>query len=135
MAEPQSAYRCVPCGHGRHLTAWAGANIHGPLGADGKLAEYGYTEDTGIREGSIQCDEHPDGMLEKLINGTWHQWWQCPECHGKGRTRAGESWKAPNGYPCHGGREKPGPRGTRTSHEGWFPAEATAQTRTGRTRP
>lgn len=61
-------YRCAECRHGRHLTAWAGANIHGPLAPDGSdLESYDWTDVWGIHEDSIQCSKHSDGVIEHRV--------------------------------------------------------------------
>jgi hypothetical protein len=105
-AESASVYRCAPCGHGKHLTAWALFVIHGPLGADGHLTELGYDDEDLLFEDSIQCTKHPDEPIEKLVDGVWCRWWSCVMCGGTGR-RGDIACSAPN------------PIG---KHEGWRPA-------------
>lgn len=85
-AKPEtSVYRCADCGHGEHLTAWGAATVHGPLAADGEIAEDIWTEVYEVyevHEGSIQCSKHPDAVIERCIDGEWCRWWCCPWCLG-----------------------------------------------------
>lgn len=104
-----SVYRCVPCGHGRDLMAWAPANVYGPLGADGELAGDTDVWTYGIHEDSIQCSKHPDAMIEMCAGGVWCRWWRCPWCDGDGKS-------------CEAGFRPPGAIGRALSHEGWRPA-------------
>lgn len=112
-------YRCAECGHGRHLTAWAGANIHGPLAPNGSdLESDDWTDVWGIHEDSIECSEHPDGVIEHRVGEHWCRWWVCPRCDGNGRTSGG--------YPCpEPGLGKDGTfRDDRYGpHEGWRPLD------------
>jgi hypothetical protein len=105
-ATTASVYRCAECGHGKHLTAWANVCCHGPLGSDGHLTEYDWDEEDWLQEDSIQCAEHPDAVVEKLIDGTWCQWYQCRWCLGDGRS-------------CDEGFRPPG--GSGKVHAGWRP--------------
>jgi hypothetical protein len=84
-----SVYRCAECGHGKNLFAWAHANIYGPLGDDGELSSHDWTEtwEDPIEE-SIQCSEHPDGVIEMCVGNVWCRWWSCLECRGKGYTES-----------------------------------------------
>lgn len=128
MSTPASVYRCVTCGHGRNLMAWAPANVYGPLGPDGELAEDTDVWTDGIHEGSIQCREHPDGPYEKQVDGVWCRFWQCPECKGTGRVHVGEHWKAPDGYACSAETFKASnAHGIWFVHEGWFPVDDVAR--------
>ncbi len=104
-------YRCVPCGHGGHLTAWATASVHGPLGADGHVTTYDYDEETDLHEDSIQCTVHPDEVLEKHIDGVWCRWWSCFRCGGTGRAD-----------PDRGRYACPFPGEPGVGHAGWRPA-------------
>jgi hypothetical protein len=124
----ESVYRCATCGHGEHLTAWAGGNIQGRLGADGELDTYDYVDDWGIYESSIQCTEHADGVMEKLVDGEWCRWWRCETCDGRGRVDVGVNWQKPDGYSCPAPKEmllsrSPGWYG----HEGWRPVSELAR--------
>jgi hypothetical protein len=110
-------WRCAECGHGRHLTAWAGANIHGPLAPNGTdLESDDWVDVWGVHEDSIQCGEHPDGVLERRVGERWCRWWVCPNCDGNGQR--------PGGYSCHepGLREDGTFRDDRHGpHKGWRP--------------
>jgi hypothetical protein len=119
----ECAYRCALCGHGKRLTAWALVLMHGPLGADGHLAENGYGEEIEVQEDSISCTKHPDAVIERMLDGAWCRWWSCPECDGRGWISGGSPYPD---YPC--------PAEPRTSawqpvaHKGWLPvAEALAR--------
>jgi hypothetical protein len=104
-----SVYRCADCGHGKHLMAWAPANVYGPLGPDGELAEDTDVWTDGIHEDSIQCCEHPSAIIEHWAGGEWCRWWRCPWCWGDGKHCPYEGFR-PAG-------------GTRTgAHEGLRPA-------------
>lgn len=83
-APVEGSYRCAECGHGRHLTAWGLASVHGPLGPDGDIAEIAWDEVFELFEDSIQCSQHPAFDLHKFIDGRWCQWVNCPRCHGHG---------------------------------------------------
>jgi hypothetical protein len=126
-SDAQSVYRCAECGHGQRLEAIAGANVSGPLAADGDLESYDSIEDTGIYEDSIQCSDHPGAPVEKSIAGQWCQWWFCPDCGGTGRVHVGENWRAPGGYACSAQKTPQGIHtGQTNGHEGWRPVEAIA---------
>jgi hypothetical protein len=126
-----STYRCVRCGHGKHLMAWAPACAYGPVAADGSLAQLDDVEDDGIHEDSIQCREHPDGPIEKRVDGKWCCWWNCPKCGGRGRVNVGDHWKAPDGYPCMAETFKASNKwGSWFVHAGWFPVEDVARAMT-----
>jgi hypothetical protein len=114
-------YRCAECGHGDNLIVWAGVLVHGPLMADGHidLDNADYMEEDFLHEDSIQCGKHPDGPLEKSVDGQWCRWWNCPRCRGEGRYR--KTWDVPDGFPC------PDPGifaadgdGRRRVHGGWL---------------
>lgn len=67
--------RCPKCRHGRHISAWAEANIHGHLGPDGlvqpdEIEQHGEDD---VYEGSIQCDRHPYLRLERWHEGRWRE--------------------------------------------------------------
>jgi hypothetical protein len=116
----EGGYRCAECGNGEKLWAWAGANVYGPLAADGsELMEHEAVEEWGIHEDSIQCTEHPGAVIEMFNRGKWCRWWFCPKCGGRGRVAVGEHWKAPDGYECPAKT----PWGKRYTHEGWLPVE------------
>jgi hypothetical protein len=119
-------FRCADCGHGEHLMAWAPANVYGPLGADGELAEDAEVWTDGIHEDSIQCNEHWDGLIEKRVDGAWCRWWNCPKCDGKGRV--GGSWHVPADYECSEGLSLPGKYGPYKIHCGWRPVDTLAAT-------
>jgi hypothetical protein len=112
-AEP-SVYRCADCGHGRRLSAWAHANLYGPLGADGEISEYDGIEpwEDPIEE-SIDCSRHPGAIIEKFTNGEWCRWWRCPKCGGLGYLTYG---------PTFGGHRKQcGAPGYKGQHDCWRP--------------
>lgn len=111
--------------------AWAPANAYGPVAADGELARHDDVWDYGLHEDSIQCTEHPDGVIEWSDGGVWCRWWCCPKCDGKGRVHAGENWRAPDGYECSEGISLPGKYGPYKIHRGWRPAEALADAQGG----
>lgn len=117
----QEAYRCAACGHGRKLKACAAVIAYGPLGADGELSSHEYDDDIEVHEDSIACSEHPDGEIEKNIDGTWHRWWSCRACLGRGATGIGSQErvcyeKTPwGGHRTFFGRDFPG------QHAGWLP--------------
>lgn len=81
-------YRCVGCGHGRKLTAWAHTNVYGRLLADGSVEE-SYSDQWETREDSIECREHLapafDAIVEKRGPEGWMRWGDCPDCAGSGR--------------------------------------------------
>lgn len=107
------AWRCAECRHGRNLTAWGNASVHGKLGADGEIESYDWDEVWEIHEDSIQCDRHPGAVIEKSIGSRWCRWWCCPRCDGDGR----------DGYcPEEGIRPADGD-GKRTAHAGWWPSD------------
>jgi hypothetical protein len=124
----EGGYRCVECGHGKKLWAYAGCNAYGPLAADGgSLDEYEGIEEWGIHEDSIQCAEHPGARLESFVGGRWCRWWTCPECHGGGRVRYGGQYDREYSVECR--KETPFPHrpframGRDGVHEGWLPAD------------
>lgn len=106
-----SVYRCAECGHGRHLTAWGNASVHGPLGADGEIESFEWDEVWQVHEDSIQCARHPDGVVEKAIDGRWCRWWACPRCFGKDD----------RGYCPEEGIHPADGDGKRLAHAGWWP--------------
>src|SRR5215475_11275806 len=81
----EGAYRCADCGNGDHLTAWAIIVAHGPLGADGHLTQYDWDEEDWLHEDSVQCAEHPDGVIEHFADGRLCRFWVCAWCGGDGR--------------------------------------------------
>jgi len=108
-----SVYRCAECRHGRHLTAWGSASVHGPLGADGEIDYCDWDEVWQVHEVSIQCTSHPGAVLEKFIGGLWCRWWSCPRCTGDGR----------GGYCPEDGIRPADGDGKRTAHSGWWPID------------
>lgn len=84
-----SVYRCADCGHGEQLAAWAHATIYGPLGSDGELSFHDWVDtwDDPIEE-SIQCNVHPDGVIEMCVENVWCRWWSCLKCRGRGYTES-----------------------------------------------
>lgn len=114
------AYRCAGCGHGRHLTAWGSATVHGPLGAAGDIEAFDWDEVWQVHEASIQCARHPGGLLEKNIGGRWHRWHRCPLCHGTGQVPSARFWDEPRKCPADGfpDSEQQG----RLAHGAWWPA-------------
>jgi hypothetical protein len=129
-AEPEaSVYRCVHCGDGKRLMAWAPANVYGPVAADGDLAQHDDVWDMdGVHEDSIQCTEHPDCGIEKYVDGKWCCWWNCPKCKGTGRVGATGRGPAPDGYPCRAETFKGSNTwGSWGVHSGWFPVEEVAR--------
>jgi hypothetical protein len=84
-----SLYRCAECQHGRNLSAWGDATVHGPLDDKGDIEYINWEEVHEVHEASIQCSEHPDCILEKKINGQWCRWWTCPRCHDHEKDRKG----------------------------------------------
>lgn len=118
MATWSGVYRCVTCRHGRHLTACATLIASGPVDTDGDLAEHNGIVEVDLHEDSLQCTRHPDGVIEKRVDGVWCRWWNCPRCNGVGNCRyQGDS----HTYPCpaHG------------PHSGWRPADALAAEQVG----
>lgn len=108
---PASLYRCAECGHGQHLTAWGNASVHGKLGADGEIESYDWDDLWEIHEDSIQCERHPDAVLEKFAAGQWCRWWNCPRCGGRGRACPEDGI-----LPADGD-------GKRTAHAGLWPSD------------
>lgn len=78
--------RCVECRHGKHISAWAGANIHGHLGRDGLIEalEVEQHGDDDVYESSVQCDRHPAAELERWFDREWRRWNVCPDCEASG---------------------------------------------------
>jgi len=119
MPEPapvEGSYRCTECRHGKELWAWAGANVCGPLAANGReLAEHQIVDEWGIHTDSIECGKHPRAVLESFVGGRWCRWWRCPRCDGK-----------PVRYGCPAETPFPprhiGYSGQTSVHQGWLPA-------------
>lgn len=123
----QSTYRCSACGHGEHLHAIAGANVSGPLGADGEIERHDSVDEWGgVYEESIMCNEHVDAIIEKFVDGEWRRWWCCEHCHGTGdlnhdrRDRYGVKFSR-----CSHGR---GDSATFAIHQGWLDPVPTLET-------
>jgi hypothetical protein len=116
-------YRCSECGDGEHLHAIAGANVSGPLNADGEIDGYDdITEWGGVYEDSIQCTEHVDAVIEKQVDGEWRRWWCCEPCHGTGDINYRYRY-SPGHYQygyrfsrCSHGRDT----STGKAHQGWL---------------
>lgn len=85
-ARIEGEWRCATCGHGEHLSAWAEANIAGPLGRDSLVLPLEVEQHGGddVYESSVQCDRHPDGALERWYGGHWCRWTTCEDCAGSG---------------------------------------------------
>lgn len=72
----KAAYICEECGHGERLTAWATVLAEGALNAEGEVEE-DWTEQTELHEDSIQCREHHDAAILKLVEGRYTRWQTC----------------------------------------------------------
>lgn len=116
QAAEASVYRCVECGHGKHLMAWAPASAYGPVAADGDLAQLDDVWDDGVHEDSLECSKHPHAVIEKHVDGQWCRPWVCRRCDGKGV----DAWNRK--CPEKGMRES-GPMSWVEWHRGWRPIE------------
>lgn len=80
------AYRCVECGDGEHLTAYAQSVSFGSLAADGgDLSSIDHTDTCFVFDDSVSCSRHGETEVEALVEGVWSVWSRCAECEGKGR--------------------------------------------------
>lgn len=71
-APAMSIFRCTACGHGTHLRAWTHVVAHGPVGVDGVIDHYDWTDDDDdLIEESINCAVHGESFVEKLIEGAY----------------------------------------------------------------
>ena len=88
----EGAFRCSDCGHGRRLSAWAGANVYGRLDERGEV-DWTDGEQFELYESSIQCDLHPNAPLERKVNGRWSRWVNCSASNCREGREAGYSHK------------------------------------------
>ena len=67
-----SVFRCAECGDGARLYAWTHVVAHGPVGADGVISSYDWTDDEDdVIEESVICEIHGETSIEKLVDGEY----------------------------------------------------------------
>lgn len=89
VGEQPTAFRCVVCGHGKCLVAYASAVVYGPL-TDREVDPYTVHE-WDLFEDSIDCTVHPGAIIEGKVRGRYLRWLTCSDCSGSGRVLRGFS--------------------------------------------